>query len=73
MKNKKEEEKKKKEKKKHMNNKMTIKIYLSAITLNANGLNASIKRQMEAKWIQNKTFVYAMYKRFTSDGNTYTV
>ena len=34
-----------------MNNKMAINRYLSIITLNENGLNAPIKRHMEAEWI----------------------
>ena len=36
---------------KNVNNKMVINTYLSAITLNANELNAPIKIHMEAEWI----------------------
>ena len=39
-----------------MNNKMAINTYLSTITLNANGLNAPIKRHMEAEWITEQDF-----------------
>ena len=39
---------------------MTINTYLLIITLNVNGLNASIKRHRVAKWIKkNKTHLYA--------------
>ena len=34
-----------------MNNKMPISTYLSTITLNANGLNAPMKRLTVAEWI----------------------
>ena len=34
-----------------MNNKIAINIYLPTIPLNANGLNAPIKRHMEDEWI----------------------
>ena len=34
---------------------MAMGSYLSIITLNVNGLNAPIKRQRLAEWIQNKT------------------
>ena len=35
-----------------MNNKMTINRFPSIITLNANGLNTSIKRHRVAEWIE---------------------
>ena len=37
-----------------MNNKMAINIYLSTITLNANGLNAPIKIYRIAEWIRKQ-------------------
>ena len=46
--------------------------YLSIITLNVSGLNAPTKRQRLAKWIQNKTHIYAVYKRPTSNLGTHT-
>ena len=49
-------------------NKMAVTKYLSIITLNVNGLNASIKRYRMVEWIKNKrTCTYAAYKRHTSD------
>ena len=51
---------------------MAISRYISVISLNANGLNASIKRHQVAEWIQNKTHIYAAYKRLTSDLKTHT-
>ena len=44
--------------------------YISIITLNVNELNVPIKRNRLAKWIQNKTHIYAVYKRSTSDLKT---
>ena len=35
-------------------NKMTIRTYISIITLNVNGLNAPTKRQRVAEWIQKR-------------------
>ena len=35
-------------------NKMAIRTYISIITLNANGLNASTKRHRLAEWIQKQ-------------------
>ena len=46
---------------------MVIGIYRSIITLNANGLNVPTKRHRLAEWIPNKTSIYAVYKRTTSD------
>ena len=42
------------------------------ITLNVNGLNAPNKRRKLAEWIKNKTCMYAVYKRPTSDLGTHT-
>jgi len=54
--------------------KMAIGTYISIITLNVNGLNASTKRHRLAEWIKkkNKTHIYAVYKKPTSDLNTNT-
>ena len=42
---------------------MAINTYLSIIILNANGLNALIKRHRVADWIKkNKSLRYAAYK-----------
>ena len=50
---------------------MVIGTYMSIITLNVNGLNAPTKRHRLAEWIQeNKTHIYAVYKRPTSDLGT---
>ena len=49
---------------------MATESYLSIITLNVNGLNAPIKRL--AEWIKNKTPIYAVYKRLTSNLGTHT-
>ena len=46
---------------------MIIGTYISIITLNVNGLNAPNKRHRLAEWIQNKTYIYADYKKPTSD------
>ena len=51
---------------------MVIGTYISVITLNVNGLNASTKRHRLAEWIQNKTHIYAVYKRPISDLGTHT-
>ena len=51
---------------------MAISRYISVISLNANGLNAPIKRHQVVEWIQNKTHIYAAYKRLTSDLKTHT-
>ena len=44
---------------------------MAIITLNVNGLNASIKRHRMVEWIKSKTHIYAAYKRLTSDLKTY--
>ena len=49
---------------------MAIGTYISIITLNVNGLNAPTKRHRLAEWIQNKTHIYAVYKKPTSDLDT---
>ena len=46
---------------------MAIGTYISIITLNGNGLNAPTKRHRLAEWIQNKTNIYAVYKKLTLD------
>ena len=51
--------------------KMAIGIYISIITLNVNGLNAPTKRHRLAGWIQNKTHIYVVYKKSTSDLKTH--
>ena len=47
---------------------MAIRIYISIITLNVNGLNAPIKRQRLAKWIQKQDpcICYLQQTHFTS-------
>ena len=50
---------------------MAIGTYISIITLNLNGLNAPAKRHRLAEWIQNKTHIYAVYKKPTSDLKTH--
>ena len=52
--------------------KMVIGTYISIITLNVNGLNAPTKRHRLAEWNKNKTHIYAVYKRPTSDLGTHT-
>ena len=51
---------------------MVIGTYISIITLNVNGLNAPTKTHRLAEWIKNKTCIYAVYKRPTSDLETHT-
>ena len=46
--------------------------YLSLITLKVNELNAPIKRQRLADWIQKQTPIYAVYKKPTSNQGTHT-
>ena len=54
---------------------MAIGTYISIITLNVNGLNAPTKRHRLAEWIKkkkkNKTHIYAIYKKPTSDLKTH--
>ena len=51
---------------------MATGTYISIITLKVNGLNVPTKRHRVAEWIQNKTHIYAVYKRPTSDLGTHT-
>ena len=51
---------------------MAMGQYLSIITLNVNGLNAPTERQRLTEWIKNKTPIYAVYKRPTSNLGTHT-
>ena len=46
---------------------MPIGKYISIITLNVNGLNAPIKRHRWLNAYKNKTHIYAVYKKPTSD------
>ena len=50
---------------------MTIGTYISIITLNINGLNVPRKRHRVAEWIKNKTHIYAVNKKPTSDLKTH--
>ena len=50
---------------------MAIGKYISIITLNVNGLNAPTKRHRLVEWIKNKTHIYAVYKKPTSDLKTH--
>ena len=50
---------------------MTLNPYLSAITLNVNGLNAPTKRHRVSEWKKkNKTYLFAVYKRLILDLRT---
>ena len=51
---------------------MIIGTCISIITLNVNGLNAPTKRHRLADGYKNKTHIYAVYKRPTSDLGTHT-
>ena len=52
---------------------MVIGTYISIITLNVNGLNALTKRHRLAEWIQKQDpYIYAVYKKATSDLGTHT-
>ena len=52
---------------------MVIGTYISIITLNVNGLNSPTKRHKLAECgYKNKTHIYAVYKRCTSDLGTHT-
>ena len=50
---------------------MAIGTYISIIIFNVNGVNTPTKRYKLAEWIQNKTHLYAVYKKPTSDLKTY--
>ena len=49
---------------------MVTGTYISIITINVNGLNAPTKRLADG--YKNKTCIYAVYKRPTSDLETHT-
>ena len=51
---------------------MVIETYISIITLNVNGLNATTKDTDSLSGYKNKTHIYAVYKRPTSDLGTHT-
>ena len=51
---------------------MGIRTYISIITLNVNGLNAPPKDTDWLNGYKNKTHIYAVYKRATSDLETHT-
>ena len=50
---------------------MEIGTYISIITLSVNGLNAPTKRHRLAEWIKNRTCIYAVDKKPTSDLKTH--
>ena len=50
---------------------MIIGTYISIITLNVNGLNAPTKDTDWPNGYKNKTYIYAVYKRPTSDLGTH--
>ena len=58
--------------KKIQNKKMAINTYILVITLNVNGLNAPTKRHILCEWLQNKTCIYAIYRRPFSDLGIHT-
>ena len=51
---------------------MVIGTYILITTLNVNGLNAPTKRHRLVNGYKNKTHIYAVYKRSTSDLGTHT-
>ena len=51
---------------------MVTGTYISIITLNVNGLNAPTKRLSSLNGYKDKTHIYAVYKRPTSDLETHT-
>ena len=50
---------------------MAIGTYISMITLKVNGLNAKTKRYRLDNGYKNKTHIYAIYKKPTSDPKTH--
>ena len=50
---------------------MAIGTYISIITLNVSGLNAPTKRTDWLNGYKNKTHIYAVYKKPTSDLKTH--
>ena len=51
---------------------MVIGTYISIITLNVNGLMFQTKDKDWLNGYKNKTHIYAVYKRTTSDLGTHT-
>ena len=51
--------------------KMAIGTYISIITLNVNSLNAPTKDTDWLNGYKNKTHIYTVYKKHTSDLKTY--
>ena len=52
---------------------MAMGTNISMITFNVNGLNAPTKRHRLAEWIQKQDlYMYAVYKKPTSDLKTHT-
>ena len=51
---------------------MVIRTYISIITFNLNGLDAPSKGIDWLNGYKNKTHIYAVYKRPTSDLGTHT-
>ena len=51
---------------------MVIGTHISILTLNVNGLNAPPKDRDWLNGYKNKTHIYAVYKRPTSDLGTHT-
>ena len=52
---------------------MVIGTYISITTLNVNGLNAQLQEIDWLKGYKNKTHIYAVYKRPTSDLGKHTL
>ena len=50
---------------------MAIRTCVSIITLNVHGLNAPTKRHRLTKGYKNKTHIYSVYKKPTSDLKTH--
>ena len=50
---------------------MTVGTYISVITLNVSGLNAPTKRHDWLIGHKNKTHIYAVYRKLTSDLKTH--
>ena len=53
------------------NQKMATGTYISIITLNVNGLNAPTKDIDRLNGYKNKTHIYSVYKKPTSDFKTH--
>ena len=51
---------------------MAMGSYLSIITLNVNGLNASTKRQILAEWVQKQDpYIFCLQEMHLKRGDTY--